>query len=78
MSSPVFAETLEFSTTTEWETGTLLNIETQSPQDSIQIDAAGTWGARTWKTPETTFSLGATYVSDGTDIYALGLVKISD
>lgn len=70
MSTPVFAETFEFTTTSQWETGTLSNIETQSSQDSIQIDAAGTWGSRTWKTPDTTFSLGAAYVSDGTDIYA--------
>jgi len=66
---PVFAESLSITTTKDWEAGTLSNIDTQGTLDSIQNESSEVWGANTWKTPDLTLTLGATFTTDGTDIY---------
>ena len=65
------ATTIEFTTTSDWSSGTATQIETTSELDAIQLQANGIWGARSWKTPDQPFSIGAAFTTDGTDIYAV-------
>ena len=63
------ATTVTFTNRSDWESGTAVDLNTDVSENSIQLEAAGTWGARSWKTPDLALSAGAAFASDGTDIY---------
>lgn len=63
--------TYDINNKEHWEAGTNTNIDIEDTFGDIKIGAAGTWGARSWKTPPNSLTLGLSVVSDGTDIYAL-------
>lgn len=67
---PVMAETVTFTSKSDWDAGTLSSTRSDVTLGNLELKANGTWGARTWKSPATTLSIGTSFASDGTDIYA--------
>ncbi len=67
--STVFANSQQFTTTTDWNAGTASQIDLTSQPDAVQLQAAGIWGAKAWKNPDQVISVGSAFATDGTDIY---------
>lgn len=69
--SRVLADSYTFSTRSDWDAGAKVNLETESKEGELKIESDGVWGARNWKTPDLTVSVGSAFASDGTDIYMI-------
>lgn len=67
----VLADTQTFTTRSDWDSGVKENLETESKEGELKIKADGSWGARSWKTPDLPLSVGSAFASDGTDIYMI-------
>lgn len=73
MSNVRLAEASSTSTITgtDFSSGYFDGTENYSRTGEINLKSAGTWGPRTWKTPNVPFTVGSVVVSDGTYIYNL-------
>lgn len=70
-SKPIaFASETTFTNSSDWEAGTMVNLDTSVKEGDLSIEAAGTIGARSWRTPDLTLGVGSSFASDGTNIYA--------
>src|SRR3989344_2075284 len=59
------------TTKADYELGVLSGLDTESTPDRLQLQAAGSWGARSWAEPPDTIESGSAFSSDGTYIYTL-------
>ncbi len=66
---PVQAATTTFTTGSDWESGTKTSVDTSVHEGDVYLQAEGSFGARNWKTPDLTISVGSSFASDGTNIY---------
>lgn len=69
-SPSVYALEVEITSGSQWDSGSRNNIDTTIKEGDLQLQSDGSWGARSWKTPDLPISIGSTFISDGTDIYA--------
>ena len=65
----VQASTVEISSSVQWESGTLNNVNIATQAGTLELKTDGTWGARSWRTPDLALSVGTALTTDGTDIY---------
>ncbi|MEA3356875.1 MAG: hypothetical protein U9Q67_00335 [Patescibacteria group bacterium] len=63
------AATVDIETSNDWDSGVLEDLVKTDPGLGIEVEADGTWGALTWKTPDKYLSAGSAFTSDGTNIY---------
>lgn len=71
------AKSITLTTTADWASGQNQNLTSEVVAGELQLQADGFFGARSWKTPDTTLGIGSTYTSDGTDIYVIrGLADV--
>ena len=63
------AAQINLTTRADWNTGSSSSLETYSKEGQIQLEADGYWGARNWRSPDKTISIGSAFASDGTDLY---------
>lgn len=66
----VSADETVFTTGSDWDAGTMVNLDNSIKEGDVSIEAAGSIGARSWKTPDLTLGVGSTFTSDGINIYA--------
>ncbi|MBU1034146.1 hypothetical protein KKI22_04385 [Patescibacteria group bacterium] len=66
---PVKASETVFTTSSDWDAGTNLNLDSSIKEGDVSIGAAGTFGAKSWRTPDLTLSAGTALAFDGEDIY---------
>lgn len=66
----VFADTLSITSGSDWAAGTLSNTDTTVSEGTLRLKSDGSWGARSWRTPNLPFYIGSAFASDGTEIYA--------
>ncbi|MDQ5951538.1 MAG: large repetitive protein [Patescibacteria group bacterium] len=66
----ISAAELIISTGSDWDSGSKTSLDTSVNDGDIQLQADGSWNARSWKTPDQPISIGSAFASDGTDIYA--------
>ncbi len=69
-SNPVLATSIQFTTGSDWDSGTKTQVDTSVLEGQVELDSTGSWGARSWKSPDLPLSVGSAFASDGTDIYA--------
>ena len=67
----VQATTSTLTAKTDFETGTFTNTEAASKEGEIKLKSAGSWGARSWKTPKIPLTNQTGVVSDGNYVYIL-------
>ena len=63
------AAELQFTSTSDWSSGTLNQIDSSVKDGQIELSPTGSWGARSWRSPDLPLSVGSAFVSDGTDLY---------
>lgn len=68
-STPTHALTSTLSTGSDWDAGTKTQVDTSVKEGQLQLQPTGSWGARSWKSPDLTISVGSAFATDGTDIY---------
>ena len=66
-----FAEELVLNEQSIWEEGSFFNAGKVDSGLGIKIDSYGYWGSQSGRTPDKVLSIGATFASDGTDIYVV-------
>lgn len=64
------ADTIQITSSSDWESGNLTNVSTAPKEGTLRLKPDGSWGARSWRTPNLPFYIGSALASDGTDIYA--------
>lgn len=67
--TPALAESTVFTTSADWDANTKTNLDSSAKEGDLSISAAGTYGAKSWKTPDLTISAGMALTSDGENIY---------
>jgi len=65
------AATTTLTAKADFNTGTFANTEANSKEGEIKLKSAGSWGARSWKTPKVTLTNQTGIVSDGNYVYIL-------
>lgn len=70
LASPAKALSQTLTTSSDWNSGTKGIVEADTKEGELKLQADGTWGARSWHTPNFGLTVGAAVVSDGTYIYA--------
>ncbi|MBP7740572.1 hypothetical protein KA089_00120 [Candidatus Woesebacteria bacterium] len=68
--SIISANTVQFDSGSDWTAGTLSQTTSSVKDGQIELEPTGTWGARSWKSPDLPIGVGSTFASDGTDLYA--------
>lgn len=71
LAKTVSATDLTLTTGSDWDSGSKTSLDTSVKEGDLQLQADGTWNARSWKTPDNTISVGSAFASDGTDIYVV-------
>ncbi len=65
----IYASTVQFSSGSDWNSGTLSGLTSSVKEGQVELSPAGSWGARSWKSPDLVLGVGSAFASDGTDIY---------
>jgi len=68
-SQPVIASSLTFTSGSDWDAGTKTSVNTADNEGNLKLEAAGSFGARSWKSPDLPISAGSAFATDGTDIF---------
>ena len=58
-----------FTSRSDWQAGSFSNLETESKEGDLQLEASGVWGAKNWRSPDITITIGTSFASDGEYIY---------
>lgn len=67
--SQVEAASYTFTNRSDWEAGAFSNLETDSKEGDLKLEADGIWGAKNWKSPDISITVGSSFASDGEYIY---------
>ena len=67
----VQASTKTLTSQADWQSGNLSELDSKSVAGDLKLNPAGSWGARNWRSPDLTLSVGSSYTSDGTNIYVI-------
>ena len=59
------ASSYTLTSRSDWEAGSFSNLETESKEGDLKLEADGLWGAKNWKAPDMSITIGASFASDG-------------
>jgi len=69
--SPVQALETVLTSSDDWQAGVLSNLDASVKEGDLSLEPTGIFGARSWRTPDLTLSVGTALTSDGNNIYVM-------
>lgn len=70
-SKNTYAASKEIGTFSDFDSGTSSNIDISATDGAINLQSAGEWNTRNWRSPYLPLSDGTTFTTDGEDTYML-------